>query len=110
MVSYVPQQGDFISLEFDPQAGHEQMGTRPALVVSKAAFNRKMGFVFVCPITNTKRQNRFHVPVVAQNLTGYIMTEQLKSLDYHARRAKFIETCSAELLQEVLNRIEPILF
>ncbi|CAN2050488.1 mRNA interferase MazF [Candidatus Magnetomoraceae bacterium gMMP-1] len=69
-----------------------------------------MGFVFICPITNTKRKNKFHVSVVSKNLTGYIMVDQLKSLDYQARNAKFIECCNEELLQEVLNRIEPILF
>ncbi len=110
MVSYIPQKGDFISLSFDPQAGHEQMGKRPGLVVSNTAFNKRMGFVFVCPITNTLRKNSFHIPVVAKNLTGYIMAEQLKSLDYRARKAKFIESCAPDLLQEVLDRIEPILF
>ena len=110
MVSYLPKKGNFISLEFDPQTGHEQMGKRPGLVVSNTAFNRKMGFVFICPITNTKRKNRFHVPVVSKTLTGYIMVDQLKSLDYRARKAQFIEACSEELLQEVLSRIEPILF
>lgn len=110
MVNYLPKQGDFIVLEFDPQSGHEQKGKRPGFVVSHTEFNQKMGFVFVCPITNTKRQNRFHVPVVAKTLTGYIMTDQLKSLDYRARNAHFIETCSSELLHEVLDRIAPILF
>ena len=63
MVNYIPQRGDFIRLNFDPQAGHEQMGTRPALVVSQDKFNRKMRFVFVCPISsNTQRKNRFTFP------------------------------------------------
>ncbi len=110
MVSYIPKKGDFIALRFDPQSGHEQMGTRPALVVSNTAFNEQTGFAVVCPLTNTKRQNRFHVPVMANVLTGYIMADQLKSLDYRARQAKLIETCSLGLLEEVLNRIAPILF
>lgn len=86
------------------------MGKRPGLVVSSTAFNKHIGFVFVCPITNTKRKNKFHIPVASKKLTGYIMADQLKSLDYRARRATFIESCSKELLQEVLSRIEPILF
>jgi mRNA interferase MazF len=110
MVNYIPKRGDFIALTFDPQAGHEQKGTRPALVVSRTAFNKRMGFVLVCPLTNTQRKNAFHIPVTARKLTGYIMAEQLKSLDYRARRAKFIEKCDPDLLQEVLDRIEPILF
>ncbi len=57
MVSYTPNRGDFIRLNFDPQAGHEQMGNRPALVVSHRSFNQKMGFIFVCPVSNTQRKN-----------------------------------------------------
>jgi mRNA interferase MazF len=59
LVNYIPKRGDFISLKFDPQAGHEQMGTRPALVLSQDKFNQKMGFIFVCPISTTKRKNNF---------------------------------------------------
>ncbi|KPA14413.1 potassium-transporting ATPase subunit C [Candidatus Magnetomorum sp. HK-1] len=55
MVKYIPKRGDFIYLNFNPQAGHEQMGKRPALVISHTAFNKRMGFAFVCPISNTKR-------------------------------------------------------
>lgn len=54
MVNYIPKRSDFILLNFNPQAGHEQMGNRPALVVSYDQFNRKIGFIFVCPISNTK--------------------------------------------------------
>ncbi|NJK77268.1 MAG: type II toxin-antitoxin system PemK/MazF family toxin [Oscillatoriales cyanobacterium RU_3_3] len=111
MVNYIPERGHFIRLNFDPQAGHEQMGTRPALVVSQTKFNRKMGFVFVCPISTTQRKNPFYVPISeGEAITGVIMTDQLRSLDYRARQASFIGECSKNLLQEVLKRIEPILF
>lgn len=111
MVDYIPQRGHFIRLSFDPQAGHEQMGNRPALVVSHTKFNRTLGFVFVCPISNTKRKNSFYVAVRAeQAVTGVIMTDQLRSLDYRARRAEFISECPISLLDEVLRRIKPILF
>lgn len=110
-MNYFPKQGDFILLNFDPQAGHEQMGTRPALVVSQDQFNRKMGFVFVCPISNTTRKNPFYVSIPSgQAVTGVIMTDQLRSLDYRARKASFIAKCSSDLLEEVLRRIKPILF
>ncbi|HAG84896.1 MAG TPA: potassium-transporting ATPase subunit C [Cyanobacteria bacterium UBA12227] len=111
MVNYFPRRGDFILLNFDPQAGHEQMGTRPALVVSQDQFNRKMGFVFVCPISNTARKNPFYVPIPSgQPVTGVIMTDQLRSLDYRARKASFIAECQADLFEEVLRRIKPILY
>ncbi len=111
MVNYIPKRGDFIRLNFDPQAGHEQMGSRPALVLSHTSFNRKMGFVFVCPIRTTKRRNPFYVPIPeADKVAGIIMADQLRSLDYRARKAVFISKCPDLLLQEVLMHIEPILF
>ncbi len=64
MVNYIPKLGDFIRLNFDPQAGHKQMGLRPGLVVSQDKFNRKMGFVFICPISNKKRKNPFYFTIL----------------------------------------------
>ncbi len=111
MVEYIPRRGDFIRLNFDPQAGHEQMGSRPAIVLSHTSFNRKMGFVFVCPISTTKRRNPFYVPIPeSEKVTGIIMADQLRSLDYRARKAIFISKSPEVVLHEVLNRIEPILF
>ena len=111
MVAYIPKRGDFIRLNFDPQAGHEQMGSRPALVVSHTSFNRKMGFVFACPVSTTKRENPFYVAIpTGRKVAGVIMADQLRSLDYRARKAAFISKCPEELLLEVLMRIEPIMF
>ena len=111
MVEYIPKRGDFVRLNFDPQAGHEQMGSRPALVLSHTSFNRKMGFIFVCPVSTTKRRNPFYVPIPeTEKVTGVIMADQLRSLDRRARKAVFISKCSKVLLQEVLMHIEPILF
>ena len=111
MVNYIPERGHFIRLNFDPQVGHEQMGTRPALVVSQTKFNRKMGFVFVCPISTTQRKNPFYVAIPeGEVITGVIMTDQLRSLDYRSRQASLIGECPEDLVKEVLKRIEPILF
>ena len=111
MVIYIPERGDFLWLSFDPQAGHEQMGNRPALVVSYNEFNYKMGFAFVCPISKTQRQNPFYVKIPdGETVTGVIMTDQLLSLDFQARKASFISKCPERLLQDVLRRIKPILF
>jgi len=111
LVAYFPKRGDFIRLNFNPQSGYEQMGSRPALVLSHTSFNRKMGFVFVCPVSNTKRKNPFHVKIPeGEKVSGVIMADQLRSLDHRARRAAFIGKCSKALLQEVLMHVEPILF
>jgi mRNA interferase MazF len=87
------------------------MGSRPALVLSHTSFNRKMGFIFVCPVSTTKRRNPFYVPIPeTEKVTGVIMADQLRSLDRRARKAVFISKCPEVLLQEVLMHIEPILF
>jgi mRNA interferase MazF len=108
---YIPKRGDFIWIDFNPQAGHEQMGKRPALVASHDGFNQKMGFAFVCPISNTRRKNPFYVAVPeGLAVTGVIMTDQLRSLDFQARQANLMGKCPDQLLQDVLRRIKPILF
>lgn len=107
---YIPKQGDFVIISFDPQAGHEQKGRRPGLVVSKNEFNR-CGLAMVCPITNTNRKFPFHVSVPAESsLTGFIMAEQVKSIDYQVRKIQFIERSSETVLGDVLSLIDAILF
>ncbi|CAO5009466.1 Endoribonuclease PemK [Microcystis aeruginosa] len=110
-MTYIPERRDFLRLSFDSQIGHEQMGNRPALVVSPIDFNRKIGFAFVCPVSNTQRQNPFYVKIPdGEVVTGVIMVDQLRSLDFRARKASFIGKCPEQLLQDVLRRIKPILF
>jgi mRNA interferase MazF len=107
MAKYIPQKGDFIALSFDPQSGHEQAGRRPALVVSNYLFNKYTGLAIVCPITNTDRNIPFHLPVPASSsLTGFVMVDQVKSVDYIARKAKFIEKAADELVRDVLEVLE----
>ena len=85
MRSYVPNKGDYIAVTFDPQSGREQKGRRPALVVSNSLFNKHTGLAIVCPITNTRRNFPFHVAVADDKaLTGFIMVEQVKSIDFRA--------------------------
>jgi len=111
MAAYVPKQGDFIAVTFDPQSGREQRGRRPALVVSKNLFNRGTGLAIVCPLTNTHRGFPFHVPVPpGGKLTGFIMVEQLKSVDFRSRAARRIERASPELLAEVLSILDACIY
>ncbi len=105
---YIPQQGDIVALTFDPQSGHEQKGRRPAIIVSNQVFNQHLGLAYACPITNTKRDFPFHVEVDSEQLTGFIMVEQMKSIDYKSRKAKFIEKAKQETLDEVLRIMESI--
>lgn len=105
MTTYTPAQGDIIWLNFTPQSGHEQMGKRPALVISNDFFNKQTGLTIVCPITSTKRNYPLHVKTEGcKKISGYIMVEQVKAVDYTSRKARFIEKAPAEVLAEVLAR------
>lgn len=111
MAVYVPRQGDLVTLDFDPQSGHEQRGRRPALVISKDAFNKATGMAMCCPITNTDRKVPFHVTVTERSsLTGFVMCEQVKSLDFRARNMRLIERAPQELLEDVLAIIDASVF
>ncbi len=107
MSVYVPEKGDFITLSFDPQSGHEQKGRRPALVISNFLFNKATGLAIVCPITNTNRQVPFHLPVPSlSSLTGFVMVEQVKSVDFNTRKAKFVEKAPTQLVEDVLAIVD----
>jgi mRNA interferase MazF len=108
---YIPAQGDFVVLTFDPQAGHEQMGRRPALVVSVNAFNLGTQMAICCPVTNTNRRSPFHIAVPdSSSLTGFVMCEQVKSIDYRSRKVEFVEKSPSEFLNEVLAVIDASLY
>lgn len=110
MATYYPKKGDFIYLDFSPQAGHEQKGRRPALVVSNDLFNEGTGSAIVCPITNTNRNNPFHLPLPATSkLTGFVMVEQVKSYDFRARNADFVEQAPEDLLANALAMLDACL-
>jgi mRNA interferase MazF len=109
MVKYIPQQGDIVVLSFDPQSGHEQKGRRPAIIISNKIFNQHLGLAFACPITNTKRDFPFHVEVHSDNITGYIMAEQMKSIDYNARDIKFIEKADQNTINQILGIVDSII-
>lgn len=109
---YVPMQGDIVHLTFDPQSGHEQKGRRPALVISHQAFNRATSLAIVCPITNTDKSIPFHVkvPLGIKGITGFIMTEQIKSIDFNARKVQKFTAASQETLNEVLAILDACIY
>ncbi len=111
MTTYVPQKGDFITVTFGPQSGHEQRGHRPALVVSNSLFNRHTGLAIVCPLTNTERSFPFHVAVVNDpKVTGFVMVEQVKSIDFRTRKAKRIGRAPDSVLEEVLSILDACIY
>jgi mRNA interferase MazF len=109
--SYTPQKGDFITVTFDPQSGHKQKGRRPALVVSNTLFNAQTGLTIVCPLTTTDRGYPFHVGIKGNSqVKGFVMVEQVKSIDYRARQAKPIGKASDDLIDEVLSILDACIY
>jgi mRNA interferase MazF len=109
-VSFVPDAGDLVWLNFDPQAGHEQAGRRPELVLSPKVYNQKSGLGLFCPATNQQKGYSFEVPVPEGcGVTGVILADHVKSCDWKARDARKIGSVPQATLDEVLARIAPLL-
>lgn len=106
MRAYVPARGDLIWLRFGPQAGHEQAGHRPAVVISPRAYNRRVGLALCCPVTSQVKGYPFEV-LLPQGLgvEGAILSDQIKSLDWRVRKAKRIGNLPADVLQETVGKI-----
>ena len=108
--TYIPEQGDLVWIEFNPQAGHEQSGLRPALVISPTAYNNKVGLALMCPITSKIKEYPFEVILPDKfKIKGAILSDQIKSLDWHARKAKFIAKAPLETINDVIAKIKTII-
>jgi mRNA interferase MazF len=104
--SYVPGRGDLIWLQFNPQAGHEQAGHRPALVISPVAYNRRVGLALCCPITSQAKGYPFEVALPSGlEVDGVILSDQLRSLDWRARKARRISRVPNEVLDEAVGKL-----
>ena len=109
--NYIPVRGDVIDINFDPQAGREIWDWRPALVLSSWDFNRVKNVAIVCPITRTKRGGRFEIEIPSGlEVQGFIQADQIKSLDWRARRAIFWCAMSLETLISVSNIVQAIIW
>ncbi|MBQ3059539.1 MAG: endoribonuclease MazF [Desulfovibrio sp.] len=110
VTDYIPARNDLIWLEFSPQAGHEQAGHRPALVLSPYDYNRKSGLALVCPITTKTKGYPFdvHLPD-GLPISGIVQSDQLRSLDWRQRKARLIGQVPHCLVYAVLDRIAPLL-
>lgn len=110
MASYCPRRGDIVWLTFNPQAGHEQAGHRPALVLSPESYNRLTGLAIFCPISSQKKGYPFEVQIPeGLKVSGVILADQLKSLDWKARRAKFCYKVSSDVLLEVMSKLNTLI-
>lgn len=109
-MGYCPKRGDVVWLSFKPQAGHEQAGHRPALTLSHEAYNRKVGLALFCPITTQAKGYPFEVPLPAGlKAAGVVLSDQVKSLDWQARSAKFCCKVQAAVVEDVIKRLDVLL-
>ncbi|PKO12892.1 MAG: mRNA-degrading endonuclease [Chloroflexi bacterium HGW-Chloroflexi-10] len=109
-MSYIPKRGDIVRITFNPQAGHEQAGRRPALVLSPQAYNSRVGLAILCPITSQIKGYPFEV-LIPQGLSipGVILSDQVKSLDWRARQVEFVGELPMEPLAEVLKKLNTLI-
>lgn len=106
MAKYTPDRGDIVWLNFTPQSGHEQAGRRPAVVISPVAYNKKVGLALFCPITSQVKDYPFEVALPKNSkISGVILADQIKSLDWQARDVKFMTKLNNKTLDGLLGMI-----
>ena len=109
-MAYIPDSGDIVWIMFNPQAGHEQAGHRPALVLSPRAYNGKVGLAILCPITSQVKGYPFEVKIPAGlEVGGAVLSDQVKSLDWQARQVKFSCKLSPAAFNEVIQKLGVLL-
>ena len=107
---YVPDRGDIVWLQFNPQAGHEQAGHRPALVLSPASYNRRSGLMLCCPMTSQRKGYPFEVVIeMDTDRESVVLADQVKSLDWKVRKAVKKGTASIDVLAETLSKLQTLL-
>lgn len=107
---WVPARGDVVWIDMDPQTGHEQKGRRPALVLSPSEYNAKVGLAVFCPVTSQAKGYPFEVPLPAgTKVSGVALSDQVKSLDWVERKARWICTLPKETVEEVLFKLNTLL-
>lgn len=109
-MAYVPDRGDAVWINFNPQAGHEQAGRRPAIVLSPSSYNRKVGLAIFCPITSQIKGYPFEVVIPAGlKVTGAVLSDQVKNLDWKVRDTELIVRLPASVTDEVLKKLKTLL-
>jgi mRNA interferase MazF len=109
VASWVPDAGDIVFLDFDPQVGREQAKRRPALVLTDVRYNRASGLAVVCPLASKRKPYPFALPVTVGKVEGAVLVDQLKSLDWASRRAEFHSRATSALLTKVRQHIGVLL-
>jgi mRNA interferase MazF len=109
MVTYVPDRGDIVWLQFNTQSGHEQAGRRPALTLSPKAYNQKVGLAIFCPLTNQEKGYPFEVKLEGNKISGVILADQVKSLDWRKREAEFIVKAPSVVITKAIGLLKTLI-
>jgi mRNA interferase MazF len=109
MKNYVPERGDIVWLNFNPQAGHEQKGKRPAIVISPEKYNEKTGMAIFCPITSKIKNYPFEVRITNKKIDGVVLSDQIKSLDWKNREIEFIIKEDKKTIKEIINKLSVLI-
>jgi mRNA interferase MazF len=110
MNTYIPDRGDIVRINMNPQAGHEQAGRRPAIVLSLVGYNKKVGLALFCPITNQIKGYPFEVGIPkGMKVTGVILSDQVKSLDWRVRQVEFLERIHESVIVTALKKLNTLL-
>ena len=110
-MAYIPERGDVVWLNFNPQSGHEQAGRRPAVVLSPQAYNKKVGLAIFCPITTHQKGYPFEVVIPGgAGVTGVVLSDQVKSLDWQVRRAEYLAALPESVITEILQKLRTLLY
>ena len=106
---YIPERGDIVWLNFNPQSGHEQQGKRPAIVISPKEYNEKVGLGLFCPITKKIKNYPFEVRIENEKISGVVLSDQIKSLDWKTREIEFIVKENSNKTDEIISKISVLL-
>ena len=110
MSSYIPQRGDVVWINIHPQTGHEQAGRRPAVVLSPRSYNAKVGLALFCPVTNQVKGYPFEVIIPpGLEVTGVILSDQVKSLDWKIRNAEYYDKVPETVVLEIFKKLSTLL-
>ena len=106
---YIPERGDIVWVSFNPQAGKEQAGHRPAIVLSHKEYNKRIGLAIMCPITSQQKGYPFEVEIMLSEIKGVILADYVKNLDWKVRNVSFIEKAPEHIIEEVTALLNAII-
>jgi len=107
---YIPERGDIVWMDFDPQSGREQKGKRPAIVISPKKYNEVVGLGLFCPITSKIKNYPFEVRLTNSKVDGVVLSDQIKSFDWKTRNTEFIAKADPDCISEIVDKIGVLIF